>query len=118
MATGKLLLAYLPAVRRDAIVAGLDLVACTSRTITDRDEFRRHLDGVRRRGFAENVDESEIGVAALAVGVRGESGQVTAALGTCLPCVRHSDDRRRDLLAALRSAADAVETAWQTGHSA
>jgi len=113
MATGKLLLAHLPELRLRHVVRGLELRAHTARTITDPEHFLTHLASVRSRGYAENIDESEVGIAALAVGVFEASGILLAALGACLPCVRYSVSARERLLRELQGTARAIESVWQ-----
>jgi len=64
--SGKVLLAHLPEARRHAVLRAIPLTALTPHTITDRDRFAAELARVRRRGWAEAVNEREIGVASIA----------------------------------------------------
>ena len=52
---------------------------------------------MRRDGFAEAVDELEIGLAAIAAPVRGAGGQVVAALSITGPTVRMTGERIAEL---------------------
>ena len=54
---------------------------------------------MRRRGYAATVDELEVGLTALAVPVRGQDGEVAAALGVSGPTARLAD--RADQVARL-----------------
>ena len=65
---------------------------CTSKTITDPRVFRRQLDGVRSRGYAEALGELEIGLDAIAAPV-SRAGQVVAALGISGPSDRIGQQR-------------------------
>ena len=86
--TGKVLLAFLPPEQLEALLEGWQPVALTDRTITDLDQLRRDLAGVRARGFATNVNESEIGVASVAGAIRDSRGQVIASLSLVGPTMR------------------------------
>jgi DNA-binding IclR family transcriptional regulator len=113
MATGKVLMAGIPEPARSVFVRSLTLFPRTERTATDPSDLLRQLATVSRQGWAETVDESEIGIAALAVPVPAEPGQQPAALGTCLPTARYNPDRRPVLLAALQACAKAIQQIWQ-----
>ena len=75
-ASGKAMLAELPDAEVSAIFAGQDtLSALTGRSITSCARLLAELREVRARGCAVNVEESEEGVASVAVAVRGPPGQ-------------------------------------------
>lgn len=67
--SGKLLLSTMPEAQLAVALAG-PLEQLTDRTITDPGELRDELATVRERGIAVIVDELELGVASLSVGVR------------------------------------------------
>jgi DNA-binding IclR family transcriptional regulator len=56
-ALGKAILAFLPEPEREKLIESIELYSFTSKTITDRDELRKHLNNVRLEGVA--VDEAE-----------------------------------------------------------
>ena len=85
------------------------LVSLTSRTVTERDQLQQQLEEIRRRGFAETVDELEDGFSGVATVVRGGTGQVLGALSICGPTQRFSDGRRASLGAALCKAAESLQ---------
>lgn len=58
-----------------------DLVACTHRTITDRDALTSSLTEVRERGWADSLEERELGLHALAAPVLDSAGNLVAILG-------------------------------------
>ncbi len=64
------------------------LEARTPHTITDPVRFRRHLETVRAKGFAQALGELEIGLDAVAAPVFGRSGDVVAAVGISGPSGR------------------------------
>jgi DNA-binding IclR family transcriptional regulator len=63
----------------------------TEASLTDRDALRADLKRSRTRGWATTVDELEVGLAGVAVPVRGSRGQVVAALGVSGPSTRLQD---------------------------
>lgn len=86
--TGKCLLANLPPDRLDAMLAGWDLPAKTPHTVTDQAALRRQLQDVRRRGYAVNRSESELGVLSAAAPIRDVTGRVVAAMSVAGPAPR------------------------------
>lgn len=103
--TGKVLLAFLSEAERAAILDGRPLVAHTPYTITDRARLDEELELIRRRGWAENVNESEVGVTSVAAPIRDATGRVVAAISVAGPGPRLSRDTLR------RFAAETVRTA-------
>lgn len=86
--TGKVLLAFLPDDELDALLAGWRLPRKTPYTISDHETLRRQLAAVRAQGWAENVNESEVGVASVAAPIRDVRGVVVAALSIAGPVQR------------------------------
>ncbi len=113
MATGKVLIAAMPATARTVFVHGLNLSPRTPVTITDPDQLLAELAVVAEQGWAETIEEAVPGIAALAVPIPTTGDQVPAALGTCLPTARYSAERRPELLAALHRYAREIQEIWQ-----
>lgn len=65
-ASGKAVLAFLPAQTVEAMCCGVELPALTDATITDYDELVAELARVRRRGYAEDREEFTPGVRCVA----------------------------------------------------
>jgi DNA-binding IclR family transcriptional regulator len=118
-ASGKALLAELPDAEVAAIFAGQDeLAALTSRSITLCSRLLAELRQVRARGYAVNVEESEEGVASVAVAVPGpRPGQPdrlprqgpAAALAVSGPVSRMTDRAVERITAELRERAAELE---------
>jgi IclR family acetate operon transcriptional repressor len=107
---GKVLLANLPAARRDALLDRLDLRGYTAHTIVDRAALRRTLDEVRERGFAIDDEEYDEGVRCVAVAV-GSAGAPVAALSISAPANRLTRQRCAEIAPALRrTAAELAES--------
>jgi DNA-binding IclR family transcriptional regulator len=104
---GKVLLAWADEQDRERLLAA-PLESYTKHTVTDPDTLRRELESIRRRGYAQAVEELEEGLNAVAAPVRQADGRVIAALGVSGPAFRmHAVDvPRMGLLTA--EAAQAV----------
>jgi IclR family acetate operon transcriptional repressor len=88
---GKTLLSSLPAQRVTRILKKEKVVAFTKRTITDRADLNRELEAIRRKGYAIDDEEHEVGVRCVAAPVRDNSGNVIAAVSISVPSVRLAD---------------------------
>jgi len=102
---GKILLAYGSQAERDRVLERrLDRFA--PNTIVDAGVLRSQLDEIRRRGYAQTIEELEEGLNAVAAPVRRADGQVTAALSVSGPAFRM---RGIDLPRMARLAMDAAD---------
>jgi len=106
--SGKVLLAHLDDDHLDELLAVMPLPALTPHTITDPQAMRTELTRVRRRGWAEAVNEREIGVASVAAAIRDVDHRVVASISIGAPTMRLGPSRRRELAAAVVEAAEAV----------
>ena len=88
---------------------GERLTPLTARTITERERLAAQFDEIRRRGFAETVDELEDGFSGVGTIVRGATGEILAAMSICGPTQRLTESRRASLGAMLCSAADQLQ---------
>ena len=115
--SGKVLLAYLPEARRQAVLRAAPLTALTPHTITDPERLAAELARVRRRGWAEAINEREIGVASIAAPVRDISGEVVAAISIGVPLARCSVMSLRRLAPVIVEAAEAASRrlGWSPG---
>ncbi|MFD4941447.1 IclR family transcriptional regulator [Streptomyces sp. NPDC058239] len=112
---GKMLLAALPADELDLrIEEEGDLAAMTHNSITDPDELRAALAGIRERGIATEHRESNPDVSCVAAPVRDRSGRVVAALSISVPMIRWSKEREAEL--AELAAKGACDLSVSLGH--
>jgi IclR family acetate operon transcriptional repressor len=88
---------------------GPELIYLTSNTITQFDKLEKELGDIRRRGFAEVVDELEDGLSGVAAVVRGGMGEVLGALSICGPSQRMSESRRSQLGVIICTAASHLQ---------
>jgi IclR family acetate operon transcriptional repressor len=71
------------------------------------DELLAELVVVRKRGYADNPDQSEPGISAVGVALHRQG--TPAAISVSMPSVRYRRDRARELVAILTSTAAAIE---------
>lgn len=103
--TGKVFLAF--DADRLAMLAD-SLPRLTDKTCIAKASFEPELSRIRRRGYAESVDELEEGFTAVATVLRGSLGDVEAALSIGGPSRRLGIARRAELGAILRRAARSI----------
>lgn len=109
-ASGKALLAELTDQEVSALFAGpKSLTALTARSITTRSRLLAELRVIRARGCAINLEESEEGVASVAVAVRGPQRVPVAALVVSAPVSRMTEAAAARVAAELRERADWLE---------
>ncbi|MEO8847492.1 MAG: IclR family transcriptional regulator [Casimicrobiaceae bacterium] len=114
-ASGKLLLALLPAVRRRRVIAALPLARHTDKTITDRRQLETELAAIRRAGLATDDEEYLTGVVCVAVPVVTDGGQVVACVAVHAPVARMTLASALALAPALRRAAGALGASFTEG---
>jgi len=107
-ASGKLLLALLPAARRRRIVAELPLPRYTEQTITDPRALDAELASIRREGRATDNEEYLAGLVCVAVPVSASDGRPVACVAVHAPVARMTLDRALEHLPSLHGAARAL----------
>ena len=112
-AAGKLLLAELNRVELEAWIAAARPARLTAKTLAGVADIEAELARVRRRGWAEIVDELEVGLVALAAPIRDRTGALVAMIGVSGPSTRLSPRRRKALPPVLLEAAAEVERALE-----
>ena len=104
-AAGKLLLAELDDAALHTWITRQRPPRLTPRTLVNRDSLLRELERVRTQGWAEIDEESEPGLASIAVGIRDQQRTLVAMIGVSGPRDRFHP---RDLITPLRTAAAAL----------
>lgn len=105
---GKAILATLPEDEARAVWQASDVQAFTRHTLTDEGAFFRELAQVRRRGYALDNEENELGVRCIAAAIPDWSGRACYALSISAPLTRMSNDRIRELAQPLLAARDQI----------
>jgi IclR family transcriptional regulator, KDG regulon repressor len=102
---GKMLVAHLPQSQLIELVEGLQLEPKTPHTILSKPELRRHLQMVRREGFATSDEEEFTGTRCVAAPVLDERGMVRAAIAVAGHCNQAAWQEFPNLVAMLQVAA-------------
>ncbi len=102
---GKALLASLGDDQLRRLFPRRRLPQLTERSPATREELFAELEQIRRRGYATNFGESELGIHAVAVVQRTGGGRPVAALALSAPEQRLGPERVPELVAALESVA-------------
>jgi IclR family transcriptional regulator, pca regulon regulatory protein len=84
-AMGKVLLAYLPEPRQEALISELELFKQGPNAITSKKELRTELGRIRRAGIAVSDEEQAPGLRAIAAPVLDEQGLALAAVAVATP---------------------------------
>ncbi len=103
-ASGRVMLADLPESDVAAMYRGSELITPTGRRLGGLAELLEILRAARRGGYAENVDETALGLHCIAVPV-GPPGRVAGAITLCVPSGRIDAARRREMISDLVAAA-------------
>ena len=98
---GKAMVALLDTERAGSMLAGLDE--------RDRNRTRRELAAARRNGYAINNQQTETGLTALGVALRGPLGQVLAGISLAMPTARFAKDKVTGYVRELAACAAAIE---------
>ncbi|MFQ6066032.1 MAG: IclR family transcriptional regulator [bacterium] len=77
---GKVLLAFEPDEKKEAILNNLELKRFTKNTITDIDALRKELDKVQKQGYALDLEEHEDDVVCIAAPIKNMVGDVIASV--------------------------------------
>jgi IclR family transcriptional regulator, KDG regulon repressor len=97
-ATGKCLLAFLPAEARDEIIGRMTLDRWTSSTRTDRNALLEDLALAAERGYAVNVGERVNGLRGIAAPVWDHRGITVAALSCAIPMGLVNEDGFNEII--------------------
>ena len=108
---GKVLLAYLPDDEIDEIIRLKGTRASHAEHDHQRAPLRAELRLVRRKGFAVDNEEIELGLKCVAAPVRDASGEVVAAVSISGPKYRFDDATTRELVRLLCRAGDRISSA-------
>ncbi|MHB8619081.1 MAG: IclR family transcriptional regulator [Chloroflexota bacterium] len=106
-ALGKAVAAHLDDQSVAEMVGPEPLASLTPNTVGTLRDFERTLRSARERGYADEVEESAIGVACVAAPVFSR-GEVAGAIGVAGPRARMSDDRIAELGSKVRAVATEV----------
>ena len=99
-ALGRSMVAFLPADRRERLLATAKIERRTSRTITDKRLLAAVLDRARENGYAFELDETDLGVMCIGAPIF-ENDQPVAAVSISVPSARVDEKSQKRLTAAI-----------------
>lgn len=103
IASGKMLLAYLPQDELDDILKDKGLPRYTNNTITNVEDFKKHLTQIREEGIAYDFGEYEPLVNCVAAPVKNHLGQIIAAVSISGPASRLGSDRLGEISSEVKN---------------
>ncbi|WP_132995227.1 IclR family transcriptional regulator [Sporanaerobacter acetigenes] len=104
---GKVLLAGMLDDELKEKIFSFDLKKNTDTTITDPNELIEELNKIRQQGYAEDLEESEVGLVCYAAPIKNIDGNVTAAISFSGPALRMQQNRE-ELISAIKKAAEEI----------
>lgn len=110
-ASSKVLIAYLPEDEVLAIVKEKGLPRLCANTITDVDELKAELARIRKRGYADSLEETDPGAWGVATPIRDWKGQVIGAIGVAGPTMRYSSEKVKQYAALCGEYAEKISAA-------
>jgi DNA-binding IclR family transcriptional regulator len=114
-ASSKALMAFLPEEEIEDIVRSRGLPRLCVNTITDRDALDAELERIREQGYAQSVEETDLGAWGVATPIRRWDGEVIAAIGLAGPIPRFGDELARKYAARCEEAAKRISSALSAG---
>lgn len=102
---GKLFMLEYDEQKIDRLIAVKGLERFTAKTFTDRASLLQEIGRIRRRGYAFDDEECEIGARCVAAPIRNYSGKIVAALSVSGPATRMTDAHMHANLPFLLDAA-------------
>lgn len=106
--TGKVLLSQLPEAELRQLLPRANLQRITARSIGTRAELEAELAAIRKRGYAVNREESEEGVASVAVAIPSRAPGLRLALNAAAPVNRLDSSQYPAIATALIEAAKEI----------
>jgi DNA-binding IclR family transcriptional regulator len=110
------MLAFMPEVERDAVMAGMTFERFQPRTISSRKAFLKCLDEVRQTGWALDVGEHLEGHHCLGAPILGADGNAIASLWISGPSQRLSEERLAKLAPVVKKAGAMATAALNPSH--
>lgn len=109
---GKALMAEMELSEVKAIWEKSKIQSLTPHTITDFDQLLEVLDQVRKKGFALDDEENEMGVRCIAACIHDYRGKPKYAFSISAPINRMTDQRIAELSHAVKDTQKALEAEW------
>jgi DNA-binding IclR family transcriptional regulator len=96
-AAGKVLLAF-----QNIDISKIKLDKLTNLTIVTKSDLENEISKVRNNNYAVIIDELEMGLVAISVPVKNETGEVIAALSVSGPSARLNQQKIKEIISLLK----------------
>lgn len=107
-ALGKILMASSSEEKVNSILNGLSYRKYTPNTIENEDQYKKELEKVRTKGYAEDNGEHEEGIRCIAVPILDRFGSVIAGMSITWPDFRFNEDEKKTYLRKMQDSAMAI----------
>lgn len=94
---GKAIMAHLPEEQVKEILQEKGMEKETKNTITEKEKFLKHLEKVRKQGYAVDDEEQEEDIRCIAGPIFNHRGEVVAAFSISAPITRMNETRMKEL---------------------
>ncbi len=113
---GKVMLAFMPEPERDEVIAGMKFERFQPWTISNRKDFLKCLDDVRKKGWAVDAGEHLEGHHCLGAPILDAEGKAIASLWISGPSQRLSEERLAKLAPVVKKAGVMATSALNHSH--
>jgi len=108
-AAGKIQMAYMTEEELENYLPNKELKRNTPNTITDKEDFKRHLKDVAEMGYAVDNEELDVGVKCVGAPIRDYTRRIVGAVSISGPSMRFSDERmEKELIPLVRKASEEI----------
>jgi DNA-binding IclR family transcriptional regulator len=104
-------MAFLSPEETGFIIRDKGLPKTCANTITEEHELEAELARIRELGYAQSVEETDLGAWGVATPIRDWDGEVIAAIGVAGPTSRFGEELARDYVTRCEEAARRVSSA-------
>lgn len=87
-ASGKLRIAYMPELERQKVLNSISLESLTEYTITDRQRFMEEIEQVYAKGYAVELEETDIGIGSIGTPFFDARGMLNGTLSVVAPSIK------------------------------
>ncbi|NND15127.1 MAG: IclR family transcriptional regulator [Eudoraea sp.] len=110
---GKVLLAFLSEEQQgkslDHLYDEIGAISLTGNTITDKAKMQRELAKIKKREYAIDREEFEVGLICVAIPIFNQNEQVVASLSASGPANRFNEDEVKNYVDILKEGATAIQ---------
>lgn len=102
---GKAMLAYMPESEVKEIWENSDIIKHTIHTIVDFNEFMKELHDIKKKGYAIDDEENELGVRCIGAPVFNRKGEVEGSISISGPAIRVTKDKVEEFAVEVKKCA-------------